>query len=152
MIARNFLSFPSSGWHSHFDELDRMRSQLNRLMGDVDRGPFRQTGRGVYPLINLTEDQDNYYLRAELPGITKDDLELNVTDDNISISGSRKMKEEDEKATFHRRERDAGRFSRAITLPSKVDNSKIEAGLTYGILEVTLPKAEETKPKKIQVK
>lgn len=151
MITSRFFDFPTLGWRSHFDELDRMRQQIDRLMNDTERQTFRVPGTGVFPLLNLTEDKDNYYLRAELPGVKSDDLEINATNSNISISGERKLPEENKGARFHRRERDSGRFSRAITLPGKIDSDKISASLTNGMLTVTIPKAESAKPKQIQI-
>lgn len=102
--------------------------------------------------MNITEDDINYYLRAELPGVKSDDLEINATDNNISINGERKIPEENENARFHRRERDFGRFSRAITLPGKVDSDKISANLADGMLTITIPKAESAKPRQIEIK
>lgn len=107
---------------------------------------------GVFPLINVTEDKDNYYVRAELPGLKADDLELSVTGETLSISGERKIPAEDEKAQYHRRERDAGRFSRIVSLPAQLNTGKVEASCTDGVLAVTLPKAEEAKPRQIAVK
>jgi len=107
---------------------------------------------GVFPLMNVTEDKDNYYVRAELPGLRADDLELSVTGDTLSISGERKIPAEDEKAQYHRRERDAGRFSRIVTLPAQLNTSQVEARCTDGVLTVVLPKAEEAKPRQIAVK
>ncbi|MFP3984073.1 MAG: Hsp20/alpha crystallin family protein [Desulfurivibrionaceae bacterium] len=152
MITRNFFNFPNPAWRGTFDELDRIKGQLDRLMGGLDRGVSRFPGRGVFPLLNLSEDKDNYYIRGEIPGVSSKNLEINATDDNISISGERTLKEEDKNATFHRRERDAGRFSRALTIPGKINNEKIEAKIVDGVLEIIAPKAEETKPKQIKIK
>ena len=151
MITRRFFDWPAFGWRSHFDELERMRRQLDRIVRDNDISTFRGPGRGVFPLVNLTEDKNNYYLRAELPGIKSDDLEINATDNNISINGERRLPEENGNARFHRRERDAGRFSRAITLPGKVDNDKISANMKDGMLTIAIPKAESAKPRQIQI-
>ena len=151
MITRRFFDWPAFGWRSHFDELDRMRRQLDRIMGDTNTSTLRGPGRGVFPLVNLTEDKNNYYIRAELPGIKGDDLEINATDNNISINGERKLPEENGSARFHRRERDFGRFSRAITLPGKVNNDKISANMKDGMLTITIPKAESAKPRQIQI-
>jgi len=107
---------------------------------------------GVFPLMNVTENKDHYYVRAELPGLRADDLELSVTGDTLSISGERKIPAEDEKAQYHRRERDAGRFSRIVTLPAQLNTSQVEARCTDGVLTVVLPKAEEAKPRQIAVK
>jgi len=100
----------------------------------------------------VTEDKDNYYVRAELPGLKAEDLDISVTGDTLSISGERKLPAEDEKAKYHRREREAGRFSRILSLPARTDTKKVEAVCTDGVLTVTLPKAEAAKPKQISVK
>ena len=102
--------------------------------------------------MNMTEDKENFYVRAELPGIAGDDLDISVTGDTLTISGERVMPTENETAKYHRREREAGKFSRIVNLPSQIDTTKVKASSDDGILTVTLPKAEETKPKQITVK
>jgi HSP20 family protein len=102
--------------------------------------------------MNVTGDNDNYFVRAELPGLSADELDISVTGDSLSISGERKLPVEDEKAQYHRREREAGRFSRIVSLPAQVNTGKTEARCTDGVLTVVLPKAEEVKPKQITVK
>ena len=152
MINRRLIDWPTYGWHSYFDELGQLRRQLDRMVTGRETPTFRRAGTGVFPLVNLTEDTDNYYLRAELPGLKGEDLDIQATDNNISISGERKLPEENKNARFHRRERDSGRFSRAVTLPGKIDNGKISAKITNGILTITVPKAESAKPKQIEIK
>jgi HSP20 family protein len=124
---------------------------MDRLSETLSRG-WGEPGAGVFPLMNVTEDKDHYYIRAELPGIKADELDMSVTADTLSLSGERKIPEEDEKAQYHRREREAGRFSRIITLPAQVDAGKAEAHCADGVLTVVLPKAEEAKPRQITVK
>ena len=102
--------------------------------------------------MNITEDADNYYVRAELPGLKAEDLDISVTGDTLSIAGERKMPVEDEKAQYHRREREAGKFSRIVSLPAQVDTGKVAAHCTDGILTVVLPKAEAVKPRQVSVK
>ena len=102
--------------------------------------------------MNVTEGKDNYYVRAELPGLSANELDISVTGDTLSISGERKLPAEDEKAQYHRREREAGRFSRIVSLPAQVNTGKVEAHCTDGVLTVILPKAKEVKPKQITVK
>jgi HSP20 family protein len=92
-----------------------MRREMDRLFAGFDgRYPRPFAGRvfpGVFPLVNLTEDRDNYYVRAELPGLTKDDLEISVAGNNLSISGERKIPAEGDTVRYHRKEREAGSFS-----------------------------------------
>lgn len=126
---------------------------MSLLSGGLAGGRLWSTpAAGVFPLMNITEDKNNYYVRAELPGLKADDLELSVTGDTLSISGERRIPAEDEKAQYHRREREAGRFSRIVSLPAQLDTGRVEASCTDGVLSVTLPKAEEAKPRQIAVK
>jgi HSP20 family protein len=141
-----------TGWRSPFEELERMRREMDWLTEGLTGGLFREPTAGVFPLMNVTEDNDNYYVRAELPGLRADELNISVTGDTISISGERKLPVEDEKAQYHRREREAGRFSRIVSLPTQVDTGKVQARCADGILTVVLPKAEAAKPKQIAVK
>ena len=152
MLLRRISDWPTGTLASSFEELERMRRQMDWLTGSLSRGLFRETTSGVFPLMNVTEDQDKYYVRAELPGLTADDLEISVTGDTLSISGERKLPIEDEKAQYHRKEREAGSFNRIVSLPTQVDTNKVSASCSDGILTVVLPKAEETKPKKIAIK
>jgi HSP20 family protein len=114
--------------------------------------PHHRVSAGVFPLINLTEDKDNYYVRAELPGVTADELDIQATANNVAISGERKIAAEQEGTRYHRREREAGTFSRMIGLPGEINTDKVDANLENGILTVVVPKAEIAKPKQITVK
>jgi HSP20 family protein len=107
---------------------------------------------GVFPLTNLTEDTENYYVRAELPGIKSDELDIQVTTEGISISGERKIPKEGENVRYHRREREAGKFSRLINFPAMVDVNNVEASMENGVLKVIVPKSEAAKPRQITVK
>jgi HSP20 family protein len=122
------------------------------LSSGFSKGLFREPAAGVFPLMNVTEDNDSYYVRAELPGMKADELDISVTGDTLSISGERKLPVEDEKAQYHRREREAGRFSRIVTLPAQVNTENVEASCIDGVFTVVMPKAEEAKPKQITVK
>ncbi len=152
MILRRISDWPTGGWGSPFEELERMKRQVDRLSEGLTGRFFGEPTAGVFPLINLTEDHDNYYVRAELPGIKAEDLDLSVTGNNLSIAGERKLLPEDENENYHRREREAGKFSRIISVPAQVDTTKVEAHSEDGILTVVLPKAESAKPKQIAVK
>ena len=132
--------------------MERMRRQMDWLAEGLTRGQWREPAAGVFPLMNVTEDKDKYYVRAELPGLKADDLDISVTGDTLSIAGERKMPVEDEKAQYHRREREAGRFSRIVSLPAQVDTGKVDAHCTDGVLTIVLPKAEAIKPRQISVK
>jgi HSP20 family protein len=125
---------------------------MERLFGSSSDWPHREGAAGVFPLTNVTEDNDNYYVRAELPGIAADEIEISVTGDSLSISGERRIPAEEEGARYHRKEREAGKFSRMISLPGQIDTEKVEAGCTDGVLTISLPKAQASKPKQISVK
>ena len=150
MLYRRFFNLPTWRVRSPFEELERMRRQMDRLYDDVMTSD--QPGQaGVFPPVNLTEDKDKYYVRAELPGVTGDDLDIQVTANNLAISGERKIAAE-EGARYHRREREAGTFSRMISLPGEIDADKIDARLKNGVLSIAISKAEVAKPKQITVK
>jgi len=148
MIYRRLFNFPSYRVRSPWDELHRMRRRLDRMFDD---SPQQRTSAGVFPLLNLTEDKDNYYVRAELPGVKGDELDIQVTGNNLAISGERKIAAENEGARYHRREREAGTFSRMIGLPGEVNTDKVDASLENGVLSITISKAEIAKPKQISV-
>lgn len=153
MIFRRPSYFPNWGFGGAFEELERMRRQFDEVFGrSGERSPYRLAGAGVFPLINLTEDKENYFVRAELPGLSAAEINISVTGRNLSISGERKIPTEEENVRYHRRERDAGTFSRIIALPGEVDADKVAASHVNGILTVVIPKAEAAKPKQITVR
>jgi len=125
-----------------------MRQQLEQMFDDT---PGQRASAGVFPLINLTEDRNNYYVRAELPGVKAEALDIQATANNIAISGERKIAAEGD-ARYHRREREAGSFSRMIGLPGDINSDKVDAKLENGVLTVVIAKAEAAKPKQITIK
>jgi HSP20 family protein len=153
MIIRRMGGWPAVEWRSSFEEMERLRKQMDRITSAFYGGPeSRAMPSGVYPAINLTEEKGNYFVRAELPGVKAQDIDIQATGRNLSISGERKIPSEGENARYHRREREAGRFARAITLPRDITAEKIEAKLLNGILTVTLPKSEAARPRQITIK
>ena len=150
MIYRRFLNAPTFRFRNPLDELYRMRRQLEQMV-DGTTAPYQRAGAGVFPLINLTEDKDSYFVRAEMPGVQGDELDIQVTANNLAISGERKIAAE-EGVKYHRKEREAGSFSRVIGLPGDINPDKVEAKLDNGILTVVVSKAEAAKPKQISVK
>lgn len=152
MLLRRIYDWPTRGWTRPFEELESMKRQMDLLTEGLSRGLWREPTAGVFPLINVTEDKNSYYVRAELPGFKADELDISVTGETLSISGERKLPVGEENAQYHRREREAGKFSRIISLPSQVNTAKVEARCADGIIIVVLPKAEEAKPKQIAVK
>ena len=151
MLLRR-INYPINNLRSTFEDLERMRSDMARLFDQTTGRPLRAAAAGVFPLINLTEDKDNYFVRAELPGLKAEELNIAVTDRNLTISGERKIPSEGDTVKYHRREREAGIFNRIIALPGDLEVDNVEAGLVDGVLTVTIPKAEVAKPKQITVK
>ena len=117
--------------------------------------PFQTFGEqgatATFPRMNFVENENAFLVEADVPGLTMDDLELFVQDNELTVQGERKQ-ETAEGVTVHRQERVVGKFSRVLTLPTDVDADKVEAKLRSGVLTVTLPKAEAVLPRKIEVK
>ena len=151
MIYRRMFGLPTWNVKTPFSELERMRQQMGSLLGRVYENSLPSLHAGVFPAVNLTEDQTGYYIRAELPGISSEDLDIQATGNNLSISGERKIPEEKGDVRYHRREREAGKFSRAISLPGEIDPEGVKASLANGILNISVPKAEKEKPRQITV-
>jgi HSP20 family protein len=130
------------------DEIDRLfESPLNALTSDS-----QQFLNGWLPTIDLYEDKDNLLVKAELPGMKKEDIDISLHGDVLTLSGERKEEEAFEDAQAYRSERFLGKFQRTLTLPVNVSAEKVRASYMDGILSITLPKAEEAKPKQIEVK
>lgn len=136
-----------------FREIDRMKRDMDRLFGSFMRGgPLSaMTGSGVFPALNLSEDDDKVFVNAELPGIKPEDLDISVIGDTLTLRGERKADEGSE-GSYHRRERKMGRFHKAVTLPYAVNPEDVEASFKDGVLSIVMKKAESAKPKKITIK
>ncbi len=145
------------------DEVETLRRDLERALEShgVDRWtrPFSRfsflpgVSARTYPLMNLGEDTDNFYIEALAPGVDPDSLEISVVDNTLRVAGEKRPISEDVGIeAFHRNERSAGRFVRTLRLDVPVDQDKITAEYKNGLLLITLPKAEAAKPKQISVK
>ena len=152
MLFRRIGNWPAWNRGSFFDEFELVRRQMERLADNLGLGGTREPFAGVFPLVNLTEAPNAFFLRAELPGIRAEELDISVTGNQLSISGERKFASEPAGARFHRKERETGRFSRVVSLGAQIDTSKVEASSKDGILTVVLPKAEIARPRQISVK
>ena len=141
-----------SSWGG-FGSLNNLRNEIDRLfeepLGQLVKGA--QLLSGGTPALDVFEDKDNVYVRAELPGMKKEDIELSLHDGSLRISGERKHEEKVEGSEVYRSERFFGRFERTVSLPTTVAVEKVKAQYKDGLLTVTLPKAEEAKPKHIDV-
>jgi HSP20 family protein len=104
------------------------------------------------PLVDIFENGDDLVISAELPGVTQEDIDVQVEDNTLKLSGERKRETEHKDGESYRTERVYGKFVRSFRLPKTIDATRIAARFKNGVLEITLPKAEETKPKKIDVK
>jgi len=104
------------------------------------------------PLTDISEDKDNYIIKLDLPGVSKEDVKISYLDGQLSISGERKQEKETRELKFHRVERTYGRYYRSFTLPGAINEEKIDAEFKNGQLQITVPKAEEAKPKEISIK
>jgi HSP20 family protein len=136
-----------------FGRLTNLRDEIDRLF-QVPLTEFARSSQllsGWTPAFDVFEDKDNVYVRAELPGIRKEDIDLSLHNGSLSVSGERRNDQEFKDADVYRAERFFGRFQRTINLPAQVAADKIKAQYKDGILNVTLPKAEEAKPKHIDV-
>ncbi len=129
-----------------FNSFYDMPKEVDRLF-DMFRNANMVPRRAVYPLINVTEDEESYIVDACLPGVATEDVELTLTARSLVIKGERKSPE----GRYYRQERLAGSFQRIITLNVPVDRDKVTAKSMNGILRVTLPKAEEIKPRRISI-
>lgn len=144
-----------AGWDL-FQEMDMVRREIDEVFRGLGSGRLSTSflpgvGVGNYPRINLSEDENNYYVEAIVPGIDPQNLDLNLMQGTLTLSGERKEQEQNGH-TWHRRERGAGKFMRTIELPDAVDSGKVDAEYRNGILLITLPKPQEKKPKKISVR
>jgi HSP20 family protein len=138
-----------------FKELEEMENRLSTVFG---RAPLAKNGGKEAmtvaewaPLVDITEDEKEYAIKAELPEVKKEDVKVSVQDDVISISGERKSEKEEKGKKFHRVERSYGSFYRSFTLPEDADGGKVAAEFKDGVLKVRLPKSEKAKPKSIEV-
>ena len=136
-----------------FRDLWNMRSMVDRMF---ENAMDRQTG-GWQPVewglaLDVTENEEEFTVKASVPGINPDDLEITFTDGTLTINGETREEKNVDEAHYHIRERRFGRFSRSISLPSNLDTDKIEASYDSGVLTLHLPKAEEMKPKRIEIK
>lgn len=132
-------------------ELDTLQSEFNRLF-DTFAGERPETrSRRWVPAMDLAETGDHLVLRADLPGLSRDDVEIEMKDNVLTISGERRSESEEKADGYYRVERAMGSFSRSLTLPEGIDADGISADFTDGVLEVRIPKPEERKPHRIEI-
>jgi HSP20 family protein len=131
--------------------MQRLRHDIDRLFTDAS-ADIRRSGAAGYPAMNIWTNPDGAIVSAELPGINPEDIDISVQNDTLTLTGSRQPNGLQEDEIYHRRERGYGRFTRSFQLPFHVEAGKVEAVFDKGILQVSVPRAEADKPKKITVK
>ncbi len=133
-------------------DLEDIQDQINRMfegMSGVSDSDNRLPR--LYPSVDLSENKDSFVLKAELPGMKKEDVKVTLQNNILTISGEKKQEQEEKGKTFHRIERSYGSFSRTVELPVAVKTDAIKADFKDGVLTVELPKLEEAKPKEIAI-
>jgi HSP20 family protein len=142
------------GAWSPFDQLSRLRDEIDQVFQSSfgNWGASRGFFEGWSPAVDLIDEKDKLIVKAELPGMKKDEIEVSLHGDMLNISGERKREHEAKEGEGYRSERYFGRFQRSVQLPHAVNGNAIEATYRDGILCVTLPKTEEAKRKQIQIK
>ena len=138
-------------------ELTTLQNEMNRLFNTVFDAPTSsgggngQTLRRWMPAMDLLETDDQFVLRADLPGMTQDDVRIELEDRVLTLSGERKAEHETKKEGYYRLERAFGGFSRSLTLPEGVDPERVNASFDKGVLEIRIPKPEVRKPHRIEI-
>jgi HSP20 family protein len=136
-----------------FDQLERMRREMDQMFGDWSTGPtaIRSAGVGAYPQINVGASTDRVDVYAFAAGLDPQSLDISLQQNLLTITGERKV-DEPEKADYYRKERFAGSFRRVISLPEDVDPDKVNATYQEGVLHLIVQRREEVKPRKVEVK
>ncbi len=150
LVRRVWPSRPT--FDSSFSDFDQIRREMLRLLDAASGDTEADGGAGVFPPLNISQDDNNFYIRAEVPGIKPADIAISALRNRVSISGRREIPREHERVSYHRKERPEGSFDRTVTLPAEVDAERVEARYADGILTLALPKAEQAKPRQITVK
>jgi len=138
-----------------FEEMDRM---FNRFLGrpfGLMRWPrmfWPEELEAGFPAVDIFEDADNVVVKAEIPGVSKENLDVNITDEAITIRGEKKKEEKVEEKNYYRYERSYGSFQRTLPLPAEVQSDKAKAKFSNGVLEITLPKTPEARKKEVKVR
>ena len=138
-----------------FRDIMGMQDEINRLFDmTLGRSPFDRTSlfEGEWsPAIDVYESDDSVIVKTELPGMTDQDIEINILGETLTIKGKKKTEAEKKEKNYHRLERSYGSFQRSVTLPSPVMSEKAKASFKNGVLDIEIPKKEEAKPKQIKV-
>ena len=137
-------------WDPWTDMLS-LRDAMNQLMEESYVRPGAARGEGFVPALDLSETKDAYLVEAAVPGLKPEDLEITLENNVLTIKGETRQENQDKQRNYHRIERRFGAFQRVITLPNTVKPDAISATMEHGVLKLEIPKAEELKPRKINV-
>ena len=130
------------------DPFEQLQDELNRMLGAA----FGSVGSaGVYPPVNVFDAADAFVVKAELPGVTPEQVQIEVENDTLTLRGERAFSEPSGEAAYHRRERGAGQFRRVIRMPGRLDPEGAKAECRDGVLTVRVAKARETRPRRIEI-
>jgi HSP20 family protein len=135
-------------------ELGALQTEMNRLFNSVFDSPGPGNGgtmRRWMPAMDLVETDEHFVLKADLPGLTEEDVNLELEGNVLTVSGERKAEHEDRREGYYRVERASGQFARSLTLPEGVNADAVEASFDKGVLEVRIPKPEERKPRRVSI-
>ena len=134
-------------------ELSSLQNDMNRLFNTFFDTPTAGNGpvRRWIPAMDLVETEDHFVLKADLPGLTEEDVHIDVEGDVLTVSGERKAEHEDKREGYVRVERSYGSFRRSLTLPEGVDADAVRASFDRGVLEISIPKPEQRKPRRVAI-
>ena len=135
-----------------FGDMLTLREAMNQLFEESFVSPGAGRSQGFVPALDLSETEDSYLVDMAVPGLKPEDLNITLENNVLTVKGSLNKQDEDRKRNYHRIERRYGSFQRTIALPSTVKADAIQASLTNGVLRLEIPKAEEVKPRRIDVK
>lgn len=137
-------------------ELDSLQGEMNRLFSSFLEPSGRRAGNGSVahrwiPAMDLVETDERFVLKADLPGLSEDDVNIELDDNTLTITGERRTEHEQRTEGYYRVERASGAFARQLTLPEGVDAEGVKASFDRGVLEVSIPKPEQAKPRKVKI-
>jgi HSP20 family protein len=140
-------------------EVSSLQAEMNRLFSSFFDAPSSSSAgaggtsgpRRWYPAMDLVEGEEHFVLRVDLPGLSEDDVKIEVEKDTLVVSGERKETHEQRREGFYRLERSMGAFSRSLTLPEGIDADQVSASFDRGVLEVRIPKPEQRKPRRVEI-
>ncbi len=134
-------------------EIDSFRREMDRMFDNFfgRETEVSESSLTWYPSVDIKETKDDFVLTAEVPGMSKDDIKINISENTLTIKGEKKEEKKEEDHNFHRVERRYGAFQRSFTLPNQIQGNKVKASYKDGILTIAMPKKEEVKPKEIPI-